>query len=289
MEEKVILWFVGISLITQAIGLYVGIQYISFIQSGAVPPVVENPESPLSALRIFIYVIITTVLVLAIIRFFRAKNILLRGLELFAVFFSSWLAFDAIIPFGIVLFDVMISLGTVLALVLTLWRALRPNHINKTLATIFAIAGAGAVIGASIDVLPAMVFVIILSAYDFLSVFVTKHMVYMAKAIIESDSAFTISFPHKFKKPVKVDYSGSKKRIKTHIFQLGGGDILIPLLFSVSVLRQFSLINAISAIVGSFIALGALLYFTVKRPGRALPALPVISAGMLAGFLLSLF
>ncbi len=288
MEEKVIFWFVSISLITQVIGLYVGIQYISFIRSGVVPPVVENPESPLSGLRIFIYVIITTVLVLALIRFFRIKNILLRGLELFAVFFSSWLAFDAIIPFGVVLFDVMISFGIILALALTLWRILRPNHINKTLATIFAIAGAGGVIGASIDVLPAMIFVVILSVYDFLSVFVTKHMVYMAKALIESDSAFTFSFPYKFKKPIKIDYSGSKKRIKAHVFQLGGGDILVPLLFSVSVLRKFSLLNAISTIFGSFIALAALLYFTVKRPGKALPALPVISAGMLAGFLLSL-
>jgi len=276
MEKKVILWFVTIALITQAIGLYVGIQYVDFIRSGLVPPVIEKPESPFSALRIFVYVIITTVLVLAIIRFFPARRILLRAIELFAIFFSSWLAFDAIVPFGFVA-----------ALGLTLWRAFKPNYINKTVATVFAIAGAGAVIGASIDVLPAMIFVVILSAYDFLSVFVTKHMVYMAKAIVESDSAFTISFPHKFKKPVKIDYSGSKKKIKARIFQLGGGDILIPLLFSVSVLRQFSLINAISGIAGSFAALTVLIYFTVKRPGKALPALPVISAGMFAGFLLS--
>jgi presenilin-like A22 family membrane protease len=273
--RKVIVWFICISLITEIIGLYVGMQYISLIRTGAISPVVENPASPLNALKIFIYLIITTIIVLIVVRFLRIKNIILRGLELLAVFFSSWLVFDIIVPFGIVF-----------AIGLTIWRALKPNYINKTLASIFAIAGAGALIGASIDVLPAMIFVVILSLYDFVSVFITKHMVYMAKAMVESDSAFTFSFPYKFKRPVKLEYE--RKKVKVHVFQLGGGDILVPLLFSVSVLRQFTIFNSVCSLLGSFVALGVLLYFATKKPGRALPALPAITAGMLISFLLSL-
>ena len=275
--EKFLLWFVAAALLTQLIGLYVGMQYIGFMNAGIMPPVVENPAKPSSAVIIFFYIMLMTVFILLVIKFLRRRVFFIRGLELFAVFFSSWLAFDAIIPFGILA-----------AIALVLWRALRPNPVNKALATVFAVVGAGAVIGASLEVVPALIFVVLLSFYDFISVFVTKHMVYMAKAIVESDSAFTLSFPHKFKKTVTVEYGGKPLKTRKHTFQLGGGDILLPLLFSVSVLRQFSLVNALFSIFGSLVALTCLLYYISRRPGRALPALPVVSAGMLAGFIVSL-
>lgn len=275
--EKFLLWFVAAALLTQLIGLYVGMQYIGFMNAGIMPPVVENPAKPSSAVIIFFYIMLMTVFILLVIKFLRRRVFFIRGLELFAVFFSSWLAFDAIIPFGILA-----------AIALVLWRALRPNPVNKALATVFAVVGAGAVIGASLEVVPALIFVVLLSFYDFISVFVTKHMVYMAKAIVESDSAFTLSFPHKFKKTVTVEYGGKPLKTRKHTFQLGGGDILLPLLFSVSVLRQFSLMSALSSIFGSLVALTCLLYYISRRPGRALPALPVVSAGMLAGFIVSL-
>jgi len=275
--EKFLLWFVAAALLTQLLGLYVGMQYIGFMNAGIMPPVVENPAKPSSAVIIFFYIMLMTVFILLVIKFLRRRVFFIRGLELFAVFFSSWLAFDAIIPFGILA-----------AIALVLWRALRPNPVNKALATVFAVVGAGAVIGASLEVVPALIFVVLLSFYDFISVFVTKHMVYMAKAIVESDSAFTLSFPHKFKKTVTVEYGGKPLKTRKHTFQLGGGDILLPLLFSVSVLRQFSLVNALFSIFGSLVALTCLLYYISRRPGRALPALPVVSAGMLAGFIVSL-
>jgi presenilin-like A22 family membrane protease len=275
--EKFLLWFVAAALLTQLIGLYVGMQYIGFMNAGIMPPVVENPAKPSSAVIIFFYIMLMTVFILLVIKFLRRRVFFIRGLELFAVFFSSWLAFDAIIPLGILA-----------AIALVLWRALRPNPVNKALATVFAVVGAGAVIGASLEVVPALIFVVLLSFYDFISVFVTKHMVYMAKAIVESDSAFTLSFPHKFKKTVTVEYGGKPLKTRKHTFQLGGGDILLPLLFSVSVLRQFSLVNALFSIFGSLVALTCLLYYISRRPGRALPALPVVSAGMLAGFIVSL-
>lgn len=274
--EKFLPWLVGIVTLTQILGLYVGMQYIGLIQAGVVEPVAP-PSKPSSAMIIFFYIMLVTAFILLAIKFLRRRNLFLRGLELFAVFFSSWFAFDVITPFGLLL-----------ALALTFWRAFRPNPINKALATIFAVVGAGAVIGASLDVVPALMFVVLLSFYDFVSVFVTKHMVYMAKAIVESESAFVLSVPHKFKKPVVVEHMGKPTKVRKHTFQLGGGDILLPLLFSVSVLRQFNLVNALFSVFGSLVALTCLLYYISKKPGRALPALPVVSAGMLVGFIVSL-
>lgn len=276
MEEKqVVIWFLGISLITQLLGLYIGSHYIPLIQTGVVAPIVERPEAPFSSIIIFAYVLLATGLVLVIIRF---KKFLLRVLESFAIFFSSCIAFDAILPFG----------GVFAAMALTTWKMFKPSVLSKNFAVIFSVAGAGAFFGASLGILPVLIFVVMLSAYDFISVFVTKHMVHMAKAMIETQSAFTVSVPHKFRKPV-IFIAGDERIKKTfHVFQLGAGDIFVPLIFAVSVLSRYTILHSIFVVLGSLAALGLLLCFAMKRPGRALPALPIISAGMLAGLVISL-
>lgn len=101
-------------------------------------------------------------------------------------------------------------------------------------------------------------------------------------------TAFTLAIPHKFEKPVKFKTEKGTVRKRIHVFQLGGGDIAIPVIFSVSVLRTFSVLNSFFAIFGAITALGILFLFVIRRPGLALPALPWISSGMLISFLISI-
>jgi presenilin-like A22 family membrane protease len=140
-------------------------------------------------------------------------------------------------------------------------------------------------LGASLGILPSIVFIMILSCYDFVSVFITKHRIHMAKALTEGPTAFTVAAPHKFKKLTYVGIKNAKK--KFHVFQLGVGDMVIPLMFSVSVLNRFSLVNALAAVAGSTIAFLLLIYFMSKKP-QPMPALPFITFGTFAGFLISL-
>ena len=110
-------------------------------------------------------------------------------------------------------------------------------------------------------------------------------MVHMAKAITERPTSFTVAAPQKFTKLTYAPVKGSRKKI--HVFQLGVGDMVIPLMFSTSILSRFSIINSLAATAGAAIALFTLIYFMSKKP-RPLPALPFITFGTLAGFLLSL-
>lgn len=280
MASKALAWIIAISLVTQLLGLYCGLQYFNLIQSGEVETIIEQPEAPQSSLLILFPILAGTAVILIIIR---VKKSLLRVIETVSIFFSSWMAFDLLIPFSIG----FLSPGLLLSALLVAWKILRPSILNKNLAVIFSVAGAGAVIGASLGLLPILVLVVLVSIYDFISVFITKHMVYMLKAITETQSAFTISVPEKFKKPVKFKLLDKTVKSKFHIFQLGAGDMVFPLMFAVSILTRYSLLNAISSIFGSLIALGLLIYFIAKKPGNPMPALPIISAGMLAGFLVS--
>jgi len=272
---------VALFLITQFLGLYVGTQYLQAIEIGIATPALENPESIQTSFYLFGYIIVTTIGILILIRF---KRSVIRILEAFVIFTASWLTFDFILPLEAFYF----SLGFFLALALTAWKMLRPSILNQNIAAIISGSGVGALLGASLGVLPAVVFMLILSAYDFISVFITKHMVTMAKALTERPTAFTVAAPPNLK---AFTYRGAKKSRKgakkIHVFQLGVGDMVIPLMFSVSVLSKFSIINSLAAIIGSTLALLGLIYFMSKKP-RPLPALPFITFGTFAGFLISL-
>jgi len=267
-------------LATQFIGLYVGNQYIQAISSGIATPALENPENIETSLYLFGYIMFTTVIILIIIKY---KKSFIRILEAFVIFMSSWITFDFLIPLDIW----YLSLGFFLALILTAWKMRKPTILSQDVAAVFSGAGVGAVLGASLGVLPSIVFMLILSAYDFVSVFITKHMVHMAKALTERPTSFTIAAPHEFKSMTYAPTKSKRSKKKIHVFQLGVGDMVIPLMFAVSVMNRFGILSSIASIVGSTIALLFLIVFIKKRP-QPLPALPFITFGTLAGFLVSL-
>ena len=57
----------------------------------------------------------------------------------------------------------------------------------KNTAAILVTAGVGTIFGVSMGILPLLMFLILLAVYDFLSVFVTKHMGEMAEFIVKKD------------------------------------------------------------------------------------------------------
>lgn len=271
---------VAMFLVTQLLGLYVGTQYLVEIESGTLPPAFENPENITNSFMLFIYIMISTVGILLVVKYWKPS---IRVLEAFVVFFSSWITFDFLIPIGIG----YVSLGFILAIALTAWKALRPTILSQNVAAIFSGAGAAALLGASFGVVPSLLFLVMLCIYDFVSVFITKHMINLARELTKIPMAFTIASPHKFKKPKYFKVKGRMERRTVHIFQLGVGDIVIPLMFSISLLRSFTIVSSILSIVGSTIALLLLIHHMSKHP-KPLPALPFITVGTLAGFMISM-
>lgn len=252
----------------QILGTYAGFQYMQYIKSGEAIPIFENPEEISNSFFLIFYILIMTAVILLIIRF---KVFLLSVIEAIAIFFTSAILFELLFPYAVG----VISVGIILGFIITAWKVLRPSLTSQNIALVFSVSGAGAIIGASFGIIPVLVFILLLSIYDFISVFFTKHMVYMAKALTKKPMAFTAAFPTKTKK-------------YQHIFQLGGGDLVIPLVLSVSVLNSFGFWSMIYCIAGSLTALLLLFSLVVKRPGRPLPALPPIAAGGAIGFVISL-
>lgn len=303
---KSILFIVTLFLTINLLGLYIGTVYIDAIKSD----IAEQPEiipgvssnDPQISLYLFGYMIAVTAFMLFLIKI---RKRVVFGLEGLVVFVSSWTTFLFLLPFAlqdawlIAISPLIFALGnfgdiavflfglnSIMALALTAWKVFRPSIFSQNVAALFTGPGVGALMGLSLGIVPSIIFMIILSVYDFVSVFITKHMITMAKAVTERPTAFTIAAPHEFKKATYVPLKGVKK--KAHVFQLGMGDVIIPLMFSVSILNGFTIFHSLITMAGSAIALIALSMIITRKP-MALPALPFVCSGALAGYILSLF
>jgi len=278
MEKNVVFFFLGFFIIVQLFGLYLGNSYLNLMKTGEIDPIFPEPEKPENSFILFLYILSTTGIVILVIKY---KKKLLKAIEIVAAFSAILMSIFLLFPTGnLILIFLVVS-------VLNLWRILRPSPLIQNITIILAIPAIGALLGSNLGILASLLFIVLLSIYDFIAVFITKHMIHIAKEITKSSSVFALSMPYKFKKPVV--FKVGKKRIKKkfHMFQLGSGDLAIPLVVSVSTLAAYSLEHALLTVLGSTISFFLLLYFFTKKP-QPLPAIPLVSVGTIAGLLAAL-
>jgi len=280
--EIITITFILIFLSVQTLGIYIGFLYNQAVQEEILEPIISNPENITNSLYLFGYILAATAAIILILKFRRS---LLKLIEIIILFVSSWITFDFLFPIVIWYID----LGLILAIVLTVWKIFRPGMMSHILAIVFSLSGIGALLGASLGILPVIVFILLLSVYDFVSVFITKHMVFMAKSIVKEPTIFVVSVPSTLGKTVKKRHP--PKLVKARVFNLGSGDVVLPLIFITSLLVNFGLKHAIFSLVGVTIVLFLLLNWRIKETltkPRALPVMPFLSMGLFAGFLLAL-
>ena len=283
-----ILFFVAIFLFTTALGLYVGYNLIP--QIGETSPITGAPVEDVSNTLFFLfYILAVTAVLLVVLKFYKGK-LLFRALEVLIIFVGSHMVYSFVLYDLVAIFNLPTSQvgyeNSILALAAftTLIRFFKRRFLvlNTTLA--IAIAGAGGVLGATLGFIPSLLLVIALSIYDVVSVFGTKHMVKLA------DQSRLRQLPVMFETPSKGIKTGPRKGVKARedILGLGTGDIAIPLVFFVSVLRDFSWTNVLGAVIGALFGLAITIYYVTQVRRIALPALPPIVGFSLVGFGLSL-
>jgi presenilin-like A22 family membrane protease len=253
----------AIYLLVQGIGLYIsdtgplgskGI--IDNVKEGTdLPSVVDKPEDPSSSLQIFAYILVSTALLLVLMKYkfdFIIKLIIYMGL--------FW-------GFVITLWGLSGIAGALLAIplfILAYWKRQNLTVINFLL--IFALPGIGSWMGASLAFVPSLILLIGLACYDMIAVFWTKHMVTLAEGA-------------KGKLPLMFGIP-----VGDRVMGLGTGDLAIPLVFTVSVLRDYDLTQAVITSLGGLLGMMALFLYILNKKDVVLPALPPITIGLLLGF-----
>lgn len=241
----------------------------------------EKITSPQISLFGFIFYFLLATLVIfflsQLFRFRKNKALVFKTLFTLAIFSGGITVFSAWLP------D---SISLILITPLLLWWFKKPTIFIQDLLIILGVAGAGSLIGLALSPSMVVLLLMLFSIYDFIAVYKTKHMIKMVKEMMESQAILALVVPPNisgFKESIKEVKPGGKFLI------LGGGDMVFPLLFSVS-LVPFGLIRALVVAFFSLIGLFFGFFFFISQKRRQpIPALPPIALLSIIGYLITFF
>lgn len=218
-----------------------------------------------------------TLFIFLLVRFFKfkkGKSAILKIIFIFAVTFGGMLFLEIWLsqPFPLIIISVLIF-----------WWWKKPLILNQNILIILGIAGIGSSFGATLQPLTVMILLIVFSIYDYIAVYKTKHMVKIAKEMIENRAIMALAIPS--------DISGFKASLEEikpggEFLILGGGDIVFPLLFCSSLIPTGilnSIIVAFFSLIGLFIGFFLFIRQKVRAP---IPALPLIAFFSIIGYFL---
>jgi presenilin-like A22 family membrane protease len=249
-KNKVFVLLTILFLIAESLGLFVTTKLITLGIKGST--ITGDMNNPLEAIYLILMILLMTGLMLILLKYKKQRKFLWL-IEILAIFGTSIIVLSTIIPD-----DFIVLIITFLLIILR--QKNRKNVMLRNVISIIAIAGAGSLIGISFGFVPILLFVTLLAIYDFIAVFKTKHMVALGKAVVSENLAFTVAMP-----------------TKEHNFELGNGDLVIPLVISASVIANGffnnNILVALLCLIGSYVGLVFSIYI-VKTKKIALPALP---------------
>lgn len=282
----------------QLIGLLVINHYIDHkktaeTKSVAWQPLPYNLERPevknqsISFIYITIAVLIGTFLVLLLIRF---NKPLIWKLWFFAtVWLTLSIAFAAFIN---------AAAAAAIALAMSILKLYKPDAIIQNLSEVFIYGGLAAIFVPMVNLFAAIMLLIAISAYDFVAVFKTKHMIKLATFQSKSRIFAGLLIPYrkgKISAKTAAEYKTARTagvwQEKSRIAVLGGGDIGFTLIFAGVamkglMLREAILIGFLKALIIPLFASIALLVLLLKgHQNKFYPAMPFLSIGCFIGYL----
>lgn len=251
----------------------------------------ENPESLWNPLIYVVLIVVYAAVVLLIIKF--KLRWLLKLIISLAVF--STLVY-VLFGIGAMLFpsaavEYLAGGAFTVAVVLTALMLVFPEWYVVDLVGILTAAGAAALFGISLAVLPTILLLVALIAYDYIAVYKTKHMLKLAEGVTD------MNLPIIFVLPMKLNYSYIRSKVpikelkegERETFIMGLGDAVMPTILAVSanafvVAPAIGFVNipALGTVVGTMISHAVLMYFVLK--GKPLAGLPFLCTGAIVGF-----
>ena len=237
------------------------------------PEIAEMPQISLLAFA-SIFAVSVIIMILAI-KYLKHKFgfkmlfvflIVIGSRTIFSIFFSDLIAS-------------ILSLAVV-----AVWVAL-PYVAIHNFALVLAIAGISTELGFALSFSTVLILLAVLSVYDVIAVYQTKHMVKMFTGLMKKGLLLSLVIP--------IERSGwfartDSVRPKKGFLLLGTGDIAFPLIFAITVLN-FSMTSALFVAAGSTAGAAIVFYMLINQGSRkAIPALPPIAICSILGFLASL-
>lgn len=258
--------------------LFIAAQITSLVVTDQLRAVLFPSISQVSSAQSLMYFLIiffsVTLFLLVLFQLYRGGYIY-RILFTAVCFIGLFKVFELVFPS---------SLALTVSLIFVLGLYLIPAVWTHNVIVIVASAGIGPVFGLQFSMSAAFILLAILSLYDVIAVFITRHMVGMAHEMIKNQASFALIIPEHwkdFRSPLSSVRPGSGFLI------VGGGDVILPMFFTTSLyLYQPQLAYwAVGGMAGG-------LFFNhmwLMNHRRPLPALPFIALGAALGCALGYF
>ncbi|MGC8495718.1 MAG: presenilin family intramembrane aspartyl protease [Candidatus Micrarchaeia archaeon] len=314
MPEKVVelrqlLQILSMFMIVQFFGLLLAVEAFSGMSYEQVTGA-QVISSSASALLYIVYIVVFTAVLLLIFKVYKGDKLFLLlegGIVLVSSFFVFLIAISAITDS--VAYNLygpgnayVVAASLVLSLALVAAKLKRPRLRNVT--AIIASVGVGVILGISFSFIAAFIFMAILAIYDFIAVFVTKHMVALGNVALDRNLSFLVMVDEykavsasSLSNKSRVEYEKDRKKLeeKGGILRdlakkdmvpmsartaLGTGDLAVPLMLAVSAYKVYlnftlSFVIIIGAVLGLIITMTIL-----SRLKRPLPAIPPLLLGI---------
>ena len=268
-------------LLTQVFGILAGQNiFLKFPEE-----IIKISSEKFSYLNFFLGFLILVFLFLFVLKFKKIKNIFSRVIFILVIFLGIEIFLETWLP-GFISLLIALSL-------LSFW--LTPYLEKKgadfpiwfhDLLLILGLAGLGGSVGFSFSPTTMIVLFLIFSFYDLVAVYLTHHMVIMAKGLIETGAVLGFIIPINlvdFKEKMREVKIGEEEKKRFSL--LGAGDVIFPLLLSVSFI-PFGLAKSFIVMVFSCLGLCFSFWLFLKLGEKPMPALPPIFLFSLLGFLL---
>lgn len=218
--------------------------------------------------------LIATIFVLLFVSYKKAgkfKDVVYKIFFLISCFWGGMTILNLFLP----IFATLVIMGA-----LIFFWVEKPSILVHDILIMLGLSGVASFLGLGISSSVVVLLLLILSVYDFIAVYKTKHMVALAKEMIEKKVILGFIIPK--------DIKGFLGNNSGKSMIIGGGDIVFPSLLAVSIVPQSivaSIVVILFSCAGSFFSY---YLFTKQKENEPIPALPPIALFAIIGYLLTL-
>ncbi|MCD6576069.1 MAG: hypothetical protein J7K73_02840 [Nanoarchaeota archaeon] len=242
-------------LVTQLVGLWVNNTYLNSELPYGLQPPKEKEISP--------WFFVGMIIIASLLFIFMSK---LKFELLMKVWFFIAVTSCIAVSLGTILSE---WIALIIAAVIAILKFKERDIYTHNLGEILLYGGLVALFAPMLSFWSMILLLVIMSIYDYVAVFITKHMISLAH-LQEKLGIFT----------------GLLVINKNEVAILGGGDIAFTLLFAVVVLRTFGMASALLSIFGATLFIAILMIIGKKK--KYYPAMPFVTAGSILGLIISM-
>ena len=248
--------------------------------------VFENPNDPTNIVFFFSTLLLLTLAILLIAKFWKKQ--LIKGIILGSTGITAFYVFHPLLAFVVPeVWSLFIAITAAAALIIILVKF--PEWYVIDLCGIVVGVSAIGMLGISLSIFLVIVLLVGLAICDAISVYKTKHMIDLADTVLNLRLPVVLVIPKIRKYSLITETKSLKEKLRDgeerDAFFMGLGDVVMPGILVVSAFHNVAsngLLIALSVMFGTLVGFIVLMTFVIK--GKPQAGLPYLCTGAILGY-----